>query len=137
MDKGRGVTYPGQNWWILRVYDVNGVAYDVAKVFSSSKQIYRAYTASEYGYNPPDENLLMNFYHYYPAAWDWNTSSINLWPSSAGSGQNNRIWTTPSSICQNDETGPNEYGATINIQNNTHLWQNISGGLECDENPLF
>ncbi len=28
--KVEAVTYSGQNWWILRVYDVHGVAYDVA-----------------------------------------------------------------------------------------------------------
>ena len=125
------VTYSGQNWWILRVYDTNYVAYDVAKVSYGSKQIYRAMAVSEEGYNASsDPHHLMSFYHYRPEYWQLG-SGFALWPGGTGGSQTNNLFTSPSGIC------PTWYGATSGIQNNPHLWRTASGDTQCTVNPLF
>lgn len=125
------VTYSGQNWWILRVYDVNGVAHDVAKVFNGSKQIYRANAASEEGYGgATDPHALMDLYHYHPEYWKPGVG-FRLWPEYDGVGETNHLGTYPAGIC------PGWYGAEVNVQGNSHLWRTVSGGLTCYRDPLF
>ena len=128
------VTYPGQSWWIARVYHTNGTAHDVAKIYSSSKQIFAAHAWSEEGYIPSnDPYYAMNFYHYHP---EYHTGSgFVLWPGGWSGAPNvrNRIEMWPISLC------PAHYNAEINIQGNPHLWRFASviwNGV-CGANPLF
>lgn len=126
------VTYSGQSWWTLRVYDVNGVSYDVAKVNSASKQIYRARATSEEAYSgSTDPYIFMNFYHYHP---EYHTGyNFSLWPGGTGGLPENwnRIWVAPNSIC------PTGYGAETGIQGTPHLWRTAGGDTTCFESPLF
>ncbi|NOZ73164.1 MAG: hypothetical protein GXP38_14875 [Chloroflexi bacterium] len=127
------VTYNGQSWWILRVYDTQGFAHDVAKVLSGSKQIFRADANSEEAYTVTnDPHVQMNFYHYHPEYWDYGINGFHLWPGvETGDPQHNILYTAPSGIC------PTWYGATTMIQNNPHLWRDHSGGQTCYKDPLF
>jgi hypothetical protein len=125
------VTYWGQSWWILRVYDTQSVAHDVAKVLNGSKTIFDADTTSEEAFFDADPHILMSFYHYHPEYWKPGFG-FHLWPGvETGGPAHNVLYTAPDGIC------PNWYGAKTSIQSNPHLWRTSSGDPTCHKDPLF
>jgi hypothetical protein len=127
------VTY-GQGFWIARVYDQNGNAQDVAKVLYGSLTIYRATAVTEEAYTEStDPYILASFWHNHPKYMVWGTG-FQDWPASSG-GQNNHLYTSPSSIC------PNHYIARLNwFGNDPRIWYAGSAGptpASCSANPIF
>ena len=122
------VTY-GQGYWIARVYNSSGSSVDVARINSSSLHIYRGFQVGEEGYSEAtDPYLTMSYYHFHPQYM--TGSGFQDWPASSG-GQNNYLFTSPSSIC------PGYYGASINVNNDPRFWFTGSGATTCNANPLF
>lgn len=122
------VTY-GQGFWIARIYDQNGTGYDVAKIFSSSEQVYRVTNTTEEAYQDvvgPDPNMRAEFLFYHPKYMVWGTG-FQEWSATSGN-LRNFLWTWPEGIC------PNFYGA-VNYE--PRYWFAGSGGQTCDINPLF
>lgn len=120
------VTY-NQGFWIARVYESNGVAHDVAKIWSNSLTIYRAGSVTEEAYAVgQDPHLLASFYHWHPQYLKGGVG-WQEWPKSDGS--NSHIYVTDlngqNSFC------PQYYGANPNYGNDEHAWYAGMGGLQC------
>lgn len=127
------VTYPGDGFWIARVYDQNGAANDVAKILYDSSRIYRATAVTEEAYpEATDPFIRASFWHNHPKYMVWGTGFQN-WPASSG-GHNNRLFTSPTTIC------PNHYIAKINLNGDPRIWYAGSAGptpATCSANPIF
>ncbi|MBI4672148.1 MAG: hypothetical protein HY741_10840 [Chloroflexi bacterium] len=124
------VTYMNQGFWIARIYDQNGRAYDVAKIFHPSLQVFRVQVTTEEAYagvSGPDPHIYAEFYHNRPQYMVWGTG-FQDWPASAGGNVNN-LWTFPPGIC------PDLYGANIYAP---RYWAGLSSNFaHCVINPLF
>lgn len=122
------VTYE-QGYWIARVYEADGYAHDVAKIWSSNTQIWDADVAMEEAYsNPPDPYLSASFYHWHPQWLLWGTG-FQEWPES--------INTHKSTISAFDQDGnntfcPDHYGATPNWLGDPRAWYAGTGGHLCN-----
>lgn len=96
------VTYPGQGFWIARVYDQNGNPLDVARLdFSTStNKITKASVTMEEGYvETSDPHLLAKFWFSHPKYWIGGTGDpFAEWPASTTT-QKNTITPSPSGIC--------------------------------------
>jgi hypothetical protein len=119
------VKYPQDNFWIARVYDANGTAHDVAKIWSTSNRIYMAHSDTEEGYyETTDPYITAKFYHWHPQYMDWERGWQD-WPCSTGGTGNSTIWASPESIC------PTHYGATPNMFGDERAWFAGTGGTVC------
>ena len=123
------VSYPGQGFWIARVYDSTGNADDVAKILSSGSRIYRAYSAMEQGYTTSqNQYLYASFYQSHPRYF---APTATEWPLSDS--------TDISSIHATDLNGQNsfcpaQYGAEISpppFHNDPRKWWTGTGGSVC------
>jgi hypothetical protein len=126
------VTY-GQGFWIARVYDQNSVGHDVAKIWSTSLRIYRAFQVSEEGYwVSSDPYLTMSYYHWHPQ-YMAGGQGFQDWPASGSTGSTNYLFTSPSTIC------PGHYGAYLRLSGDPRYWfdGNVTGAYACSTNPQF
>jgi hypothetical protein len=118
------VTY-GSGFWIARVNDKDGKAYDVAKIWSNSAYIYDADVDIEEGYSQSqDPHLAARFYVWHPQYFDNDLGSFKDWPPSLG-GNTNELYAYPSSIC------PQYYGAIIDTKD-PRYWYAGTGGNTCN-----
>jgi len=119
------VKYTQDNFWIARVYDINGIGYDVAKIWHTSNRIYLARSDTEEGYyESADPYITMKFYHYDPEYMQWGVG-FQQWPTSTGGSGNSTISTSPASIC------PDHYGAKPNVLGDERYWFAGTGGQVC------
>lgn len=119
------VKYPQDNFWIARVYETNGTAHDVAKIWSTSSRIYLARSDTEEGYyEAADPYITMWFYHWHPQYMEGGIG-WQEWPVSTGGTGNSTIWVSPASIC------PDHYGATPNTFGDERSWFAGTGGQVC------
>ncbi|NUM48857.1 MAG: hypothetical protein HUU38_29480 [Anaerolineales bacterium] len=118
--------------WIARVYDVNGIAYDVARFSKNSTRIYRATVDFEEAWvTGPDPQLLGSFFFYHPQYLSGNNflewPQTNLPPSMD---QSNRgmAWDQNghNTIC------PSPYAFLMNYYGDSRMWWAGSGGQVCD-----
>jgi len=101
------VKYTQNNYWIARVYDSGGTAYDVARIWSDSNRIYLARSDTEQGYfESSDPYLTASFYHWHPQYMKWGTG-WQEWPESSGDNCNS-IWTE---AINGPDLCPAHYGA--------------------------
>ncbi|MFQ6057696.1 MAG: hypothetical protein ACE5MB_02295, partial [Anaerolineae bacterium] len=126
------VTY-GQGYWIARVYEANGTAHDVAKIWSNSDRIYLARSDTEEGYfETSDPYLTARFYHWHPQYMKWGVG-WQEWPASSGSIANS-IWTD---AINGLDPCPSHYGADPYWTGDPRAWFAGTGGKWCDVDPLF
>lgn len=127
------VKYTQNNYWIARVYDSNGIAYDVAKIWSDSNRIYLARSDTEEGYvESSDPYLTASFYHWHPWYMKWGTG-WQEWPESSGDNCNS-IWTE---AINGPDPCPAHYGADPYWTGDPRAWFAGTGGKWCDVDPLF
>lgn len=126
------VTY-NQGFWVLREYDQYGQPLDVATINDTSLTINGAQVAAEEAWNGQEDQFVnMQYYNKHPLHFVSNVGFID-WEPSGSTGQKNYIWVSPGNyiIC------PSPYGATKDINNDSHWWYSGTGGWLCTQNPLF
>lgn len=130
------VTY-GQGFWIARVYNAQGGAVDLARIYSSSRSIYRANATFEEAFsNLPDPYLKGDYYHWHPQYWDWGTGGFRLWPASSGPGQN-YLWTVTEPPGRENEVCPAHYSSYHHIGGDPRYWFTGTYGGDCYEDPMW
>jgi hypothetical protein len=125
------VTY-ADGHWIARVCEANGgTCYDVARIWSSSVQIYRAQATMEEGFwGPDDPGFTADFYIGHPQYMVWG-DGFHEWPESLGGGgqdfQNyiRAVSAPPWNFC------PVQYGADPHW-GDAREWFAGTGGPICD-----
>jgi len=125
------VKYTQNNYWIARVYDSGGTAYDVAKIWSNSNRIYMARSDTEEGYvENSDPYLTASFYHWHP---QYMGAGWQEWPESSGNNCNS-IWTD---AINGPDPCPAHYGADPYWTGDPRAWFAGTAGKWCDVDPLF
>lgn len=119
------VYYPGQPYWVVRVYNSSNVSSDVALVHSTSLIIHRAYSAMENAYVETTDPYYLGKYEFSHPQWMFPFAGFQDWPKSDNT-YNSHIYSTPSGIC------PTHYGATPNLNNDEYAWFAGSGGQICN-----
>lgn len=127
------VTYPGQGFWIVRVYDQFSNPLDVARLdFSTpTNNITQATATTEEFYSESsDPHIRAKFWYSHPRYWVGGTGyPFAEWPASDGT-NNNSMTPSPSSIC------PKYYYAKFN-QGDPRVWyagSKIQGSGVCTGN---
>ena len=125
------VKYTQNNYWIARVYDSGGTAYDVAKIWSDSNRIYMARSDTEEGYvESSDPYLTASFHHWHP---QYMGTGWQEWPESSDDNCNS-IWTE---AINGPDPCPDHYGADPYWTGDPRAWFAGTDGKWCDVDPLF
>ena len=123
------VSYPGQGFWIARIYDHTGNADDVAKILSNSSRIYRAGSVMEQGYNASQNPYLYaSFYQSHPRYF---APTSTEWPPSDG---NDISFIYATDLNGQNSFCPAHYGAEISpapYQGDPRKWWTGTGGSVC------
>jgi len=125
------VTYEGQSWWIVRFYNQNGIATDVAKINSSSKRVNEVKITTDLPLSGS------GFYHLNPRQkTSFAPLNFQTWSASSG-GHNNYLTTGLTNSGGNVTTCGQDIGTTTNIAGLGYYWRTWQSGPTCFANPLF